>query len=95
MDSFERFNETKLPKKEEYYNSLKKQEISDEEYDFAKTVWEKFKLKDIGELHDLYMNVDVMLLADVFQSFRKTCLEKYKLDPAHYTTAPSLSGQHV
>ena len=91
MDSFERFNETKLPKKEEYYNSLKKQEISDEEYDFAKTVWEKFKLKDIGELHDLYMNVDVMILADVFESFRKTCLEKYKLDPAHFTTAPSLS----
>ena len=39
MDSWEKFNETKLPKKEEYYNSLKKQEISDEEYDFAKEVW--------------------------------------------------------
>ena len=76
MDSFERFNETKLPEKEEYYSSLKNQEISDEEYDFAKEVWSRFKLKDLGELHDLYMNVDVMLLADIFESFRKTCLEK-------------------
>ena len=74
MDSFERFNETKLPEKEEYCSSLKNQEISDEEYDFAKTVWEKFKLKDIGELHDLYMNVDVMILADVFESFKKNML---------------------
>ena len=54
-------------------------------------MWIKFKLKNLGELHDLYMNTDVMILADVFESFRKTSLEKYKLDPAHFLTAPSLS----
>ena len=53
---------------------------------------EKFQWKDLGELCDLYMNTDVMLLADIFESFRKTSLEKYKLDPAHFLTAPSLSG---
>ena len=90
-DSFERFKETKLPEKEKYYSTLSKKDITDEEYEFAKEVWEKFKLKNLGELHDLYMNTDVMILADVFESFRKTSLEKYKLDPAHFMTAPSLS----
>ena len=48
-------------------------------------------MKNLGELHDLYMNTDVMILADVFESFKETALVKYKLDPAHFMTAPSLS----
>ena len=54
-------------------------------------MYEVFKLKTLGELHDLYMATDVMLLADVFESFRETIMTKYKLDPAHFMTAPSLS----
>ena len=91
FDSHQRFNEAKLPENEKYYSTLKNEGITDEEYDFAKEVWSRFKLKNLGELHDLYMNTDVMLLADVFESFRKTSLEKYKLDPAHFTSAPGLS----
>ena len=91
IESFERFKETTRPEKEKYHSTPSKKDITDEEYEFAKEVWEKFKLKNIGELHDLYMNTDVMILADVFESFRKTSLEKYKLDPAHFTTAPGLS----
>ena len=45
----------------------------------------------MGEYHDLYLGSDVLLLADVFESFRKTCLQYYKLDPCHYFTSPSLS----
>ena len=71
FDTFETFNETKLPEKEKYYSTLSKRDITDEEYEFAKEVWEKFKLKNLGELHDLYMNTDVMILADVFESFRE------------------------
>ena len=78
FDKFERFNETKLPEKEKYYSTLSKRDITDEEYEFAKEVWEKFKLKNLGELHDLYMNTDVMILADVFESSRDTALKKYK-----------------
>ena len=37
------------------------------------------------------MKTDVILLADVFESFRNTTIKKYKLDPAHFMTAPSLS----
>ena len=45
----------------------------------------------MGEYHDLYLKSDVLLLADVFESFRKTCLQYYKLDPCHYFTSPGLS----
>ena len=47
-------------------------------------------MENIGQLHDLYMDTDVMLLVDVFETFRKSTLDKYKLDPAHFMTAPSL-----
>ena len=52
---------------------------------------EGFKLKNMSEYHDLYLMSDILLLADVFENFRKTCLEYCKLDPAHYFTSPGLS----
>ena len=45
----------------------------------------------MGGYHDLYLKSDVMILADVFEQFRKTCLEHYELDPCWYYTAPGLS----
>ena len=48
-------------------------------------------MKNHGELHDLYIITDVMILADFVDSFRETVLEKYKVDPAHFMIAPSLS----
>ena len=47
--------------------------------------------KTLGEYHDLYLKTDVLLLADVFEKFIKTCLEYYKLDPCHYFSSPGLS----
>ena len=92
MDSFEKFKE-QLPSKEEFYSVLNDEHnfISDDDYEHAKKVWETFSMKNMGEYHDKYLTSDILLLADVFENFRKTCLEYYKLDPCHYFTSPGLS----
>ena len=91
MDSFEKFDEAQLPRKEDFYSILNDQHISDEDYNHAKNVWETFKIRNVGQYHDLYLTSDILLLADVFKNFRKTCLEYYKLDPCHYFMSPGLS----
>merc|ERR1711911_488777 len=91
MDSFDKFDETQLPHKENFYSLLNDKHITDKQYEHAKSVWKQFKLKTMGEYHDLYLKSDILLLADVFENFRKTCLEYYKLDPCHYFTLPGLS----
>ena len=91
MDSFDRFDETKLPTKHDFYSILNNEHISDEQYKHAQNVWEIFKLTNMGNYHDLYLKSDVLLLADIFENFRKTCLQYYKLDPCHYHTSPGLS----
>ena len=49
--------------------------------------------KTSGCYHDTYLKTDVLLLSDVFETFRDTCLKKYKLDPAHFCTASGLVWQ--
>jgi len=91
MDSFNRFDETQLPEKEKFFSSLSGKGITDEEYAHAQKVWETFGCRTLGDYHDLYVTTDVLLLADVFENFRKVCQGKYGLDPAHYYSAPGLS----
>ena len=91
MKSFEKFNETQLPNKEDFFSLINNEHISDEDYQHAKNVWSKFELKSMGEYHDLYLKSDILLLSDVFENFRKTCQQYYKLDPCHYFTSPGLS----
>ena len=91
MDSFETFNQMELPTKDQFYSILNNQHIKDDEYDHAKKVWMTFKIKTMGEYHDLYVGSDLLLLTDVFENFRKTCMQYYKLDPCHYFTSPGLS----
>ncbi|KAK3748543.1 hypothetical protein QZH41_001377 [Actinostola sp. cb2023] len=91
MDSWERFEECQLPPKEAFYSKLSDTHISDQDYTHAQKVWEVFGCKTMGDYHDLYCRTDVLLLADIFEVFRKTCREHYKLDPAHYYTSPGLS----
>ena len=90
MDSFDKFNE-KLPPKEKFYRILNDEHISDKDYKHAQNVWNTFSLKNMAEYHDLRLKSDILLLADVFENFQKTCLQYYKLDPCHYFTSPGLS----
>ena len=91
MDSFDRFFERRLPSKESFHSTLYNQGITDKEYEHAQQVWNTFGVGDIGQYHNLYLASDVLLLADVFENFRKTCLQFYDLDPCHYFTSPGLS----
>ena len=91
MDCFEKFDQTELPTKEQSYSILNDQHVTNGEYDYARKVWKTFNIKTMGWYHGLYLKSDVFLLADVFESFRKTCLQYYILDPCHYFTSPGLS----
>ena len=63
MDSWERFNEASLPYKESFYSNLNLESITDEDYLHAQKVWEVFKIKNLGEYHELYVQSDTLLLA--------------------------------
>ena len=95
MDSFNRFSGKKLPNKDDFYSILNDEHISDMQYVHEIEVWNTFKLKNMGEYHDLYLKSDVLLLADVFENFRKTCMQYYELDTCHYFTSPGFSWDAV
>ena len=91
MNSWNKFDETKLPKKEYFYSKLYEENITDKDYARANIVWKHFNIKNLGEYHDLYLMTDVYLLTDVFENFRDMCLNYYGLDPAYYITLPNYS----
>ena len=90
MDNWEIFNETSLPNKESFYSKLNMENIEGIDYRHGNNVFKIFKLKNLGEYHDLYIQSDTLLLADVFENFRNKCLEVYELDPAHFLSLPGL-----
>ena len=91
VSSIEKLSETQLPPKDQFYSKLNDEDISDEDYNHALNVWQTFGCKTIRDYHNLYLKSDVLLLADVFENFRATCLKHYNLDPAHYYTSPGLA----
>ena len=95
MDSFERFNEEKLPATKTFYSSTKDGKIGDggnksdghisvKDYLSCEKIWDKFEMKNMGDYHDHYLKKDVLLSVDVFEKFIATCLKFYGLDPCHY-----------
>ena len=91
IDSWDRFEKTSLPSIDKFYSKLNDSGMTEEDYSRALKVWEKFKCKNIGDYCDLYCRTDVLLLADVFENFRKKCSLHYKSDPAHYFISPGMS----
>ena len=77
MDSLEKLKETKLPPKKAFYSKLNDEDIKDEDYLHAQKVWKTFKMKTLKDYHNLYNQVDVLLLADVFENFRDICIKNY------------------
>ena len=98
MNSFERFNEQRLPAKKYFYSSTKDGKIcsdgkisdghiSAKDYLTCKKTWDKFEMKNMGDYHDHYLQKDVLLLVDVFEKFIDMCLKDYD----HYFSSPGLS----
>ena len=65
--------------------------ISEEDYQHAHRVWKEFGIHNLGDYHDLYLRTDPVLLVNVYEAFRNTCLKHYKLDLAHFYTSPGLA----
>ena len=74
MNNWDRFNDTELPKQEYFYSKLYDAHIRNDAYERAKHVWERFKITDMGEYHDLYLRTYVLLLIDIFENFRNLCM---------------------
>ena len=102
MNSFERFNEEKLPARKYFYSSTKDGKIGDDgkisdshtsvkDYLTCKKIWDKFEMKDLGDYHDSYFKKDLLQLVDVFEKFIVTCFKYYGLDPCHYFSSPGVS----
>ena len=89
MDSWKKFNETSLQSKEDFYSNLNMENIDDIDYRHGNNVFKRLELENLGDYHDLYVQSDTLLLADVFENFRDMCIKEYELYPAHFL---SLSG---
>ena len=88
---FNKFNEQRLPPINDFYSSVTGSTITHKQYQFAESVFNNFEMKSLHDYHDLYLLMDVLILADVFTKFRKQCLVDYKLDPCHLYTSPGLA----
>ena len=91
MDDWSIFAEEKLPDNSDFYSSLNMEEISGIDYRHAEKVLNKFNIKNLGEYHDLYVQSDTLLLADIFENFRNMCIEVYELDLVYFLSAPGLA----
>ena len=84
MDGYDKFDIDPFTlTKSDSRNDSTGEDFSDCDNEFYKKICTKFDMKTLGEYHDLYLKSDVLLLSDVFESFRETCYQYYKLDHAH------------
>ena len=91
MDSWNRFNETSLPDKKDSYSRINIESIIDIDYIHAMRVFKEFKMNNLGDYHDLYVQRDTLLLADIFENFRDMSLKIYELEPAYFALLPVFS----
>ena len=91
FDSIDRLQDTSLPGREKFFNRLTDKEMTVQQEDHAKRVWELQGCRTFRDYHDYYLKTDVTLLADFFEKFRRICMTSYRLDPANYFSTPMLA----
>ena len=92
-DCPEKAADVRLPPRVTFYSRLKEEGVSLCDYWHAVCVWQQFGICNLGEYHDLYLKTDVLILADVFEKFRRLCLKNYGLDAAHYFSLPDFTWE--
>ena len=90
MDSTKKFEEG-LPPIESFFNKLRNESCSQEDYQHVQNMWREFNTENLGDLCDIYVKSDVLLLTDIISEYRRECWENFHLDPLHYDTAPGLT----
>ena len=85
---WKKFDETSLPEKDDFYSHLNMEDIIDLNYAHVKRVCKDFEMKKLGKYHDLHVQSNTLLLADVFKNFRNMYLEIYELDHAKFLSTP-------
>ena len=91
MNSWEKINEAAILSKEIFYSKLNNEGITDEDYALVQKVWDIFQIRNLGEYHDLYVQNDALLIADLFENFSDKCIDIYELDPPHSVSAIGLA----
>ena len=94
MDNLDRLQESSLPPREQFDSAFTEEGLSEDEYEHAQNVWRHLGCKTLQDYMEFYCETDVLLLANIFENVRDTCLQAYKLDPAHYMSAPAPSHNH-
>ena len=96
FDNTKKYNEQKLPnKEEEFFHKINNKNITDDDYNHAKNVFEKFECKNLLEYSILYLKTDLCHISDVFQKFLNFAYEKYEIDPSHSYTLSGFSWQSM
>ena len=83
ITDFDKFNEP-IPDIDAFYNILSEEHLPEQEYQRLLDACKVFGISTLGELHDLYLKIDVLLLASVFENYRKVAMEAFNLDPSYY-----------
>lgn len=91
MKSWESLQERQLPPIESFYDQLHDNNISEKDYEHAQKVWREFNIQTMQEYTELYLKTDILLLADIFETFRFNSIKLYELDPVHYCTLAGYS----
>ena len=91
MDNWNIFNEISLPDKKDFYSCLNMENILDIDYTHATRVFKEFKMNNLGDYHDFYVQSNTLLLADIFENFRDMSLKIYQLDPTYFVSLPGFA----
>ncbi|KYN39310.1 hypothetical protein ALC56_06298 [Trachymyrmex septentrionalis] len=91
VDCAEKLQDTRLPPRKSFYSSLTGDIVSESVYAHAANVWQQFSIRTLSEYSDLYLKIDVLLLGDIFENFRESCVASYGLDLAYYYTLPGFT----